>query len=86
MDKNKIASEILKCAKTLMADNHYLTLDKALGKASVALSDLDSELRRDKMITDSKVKKEILKGVQDAIEALDKAGDILLEYEKDAGL
>jgi polysaccharide deacetylase 2 family uncharacterized protein YibQ len=81
MDKKKVATELLTLAKTLVAGNRYVILDASVGKASVALADLVQDVLRDRAITDKKVKKDILESLQDAIEAMDKAGEAILDYE-----
>ena len=74
MDRIALAKELVKLAKAVSAVN---PTSLAEGQAADAVLEYLNAVRRDKDIFDEAARKKIINYIQDAIEALDKAGDIL---------
>ena len=74
MDRTALAKELLKLAKAVSAVN---ATSLAEGKAAVAVLEYLHAVQKDKDIFDEAARKKIAGFIEDAIEALDKAGDVL---------
>lgn len=85
MDNQRVARELVKLAKTLTEERKAGTVsrevDTAYGKAAVALTDLDSAMRKSRDFP--KDWQRVLVGyVGDVIDAHDKLGHIIEDYRE----
>ncbi len=76
MNRERVAKELVAVARELTAADDLSSL---YGDAAFALMNFFKAVRRDREVTPA-LKRQADRYIQDAVEGLDKAGDVLVDY------